>query len=194
MSGLPRPGALCVDRPVVARFPDPGLPATAFAKARRSRDIDAGRIVATATGEGESQGAGGRPARRDRKSFHGRQPRSSSRAGAWDLAGGSLSASASYVWRAGTYYSVFNRYYSRAKSFGQTDLRVLYSDKNGRFTAIGFLKNVFDQRGSAGVSGARIANTAVGNNINNPLFNTVNQTVSYVPPRTYGVELQYRFR
>ncbi len=112
----------------------------------------------------------------------------------WDLEGGSLSASASYVWRAGTYYSVFNRYYNRAKSYGQTDLRVLYNDKDGRFTAIGYLKNAFDQRGSAGASATRITNNSVGNNINHPLFNTVNQTISYVPPRTFGVELQYRFR
>ncbi|MBX3483287.1 TonB-dependent receptor [Phenylobacterium sp.] len=112
----------------------------------------------------------------------------------WDLASGRLSASGTYVWRAATYYSVFNTYANRAKSYGTTDFRMLYNDKDDRFTVIGSIKNVFDQRGSAGVSAGRISNNAVGNNVNHPLFNRVNETVSYILPRTYSLEVQYRFR
>jgi iron complex outermembrane receptor protein len=110
----------------------------------------------------------------------------------WEFAPGNLSVSANYVWRDATYYSIFNRYYNRAKSYGTTDFRMLYNDHNDRFTVIGYVKNVFDQRGSAGVSGARVSNTAAPPNT--PLFGRVNETVSYILPRTYGVELQYRFR
>jgi iron complex outermembrane receptor protein len=112
----------------------------------------------------------------------------------WEFEPGNLSLSASYVWRDKTYYSVFNTYYNKAKSYGTTDLRAVFRDKDDRFTIIGSLKNVFDQRGSAGTTGTRISNNAVGNNVNHPLFNRVNQTVSYIAPRTYSLEVQYRFR
>jgi len=112
----------------------------------------------------------------------------------WEFEAGSLTASGNYVWRAATYYSVFNRYYNRAKSYGTSDFRLLFNDKDDRFTVIGSIKNVFDQRGSAGVSATRISNNAVANNVNHALFNRVNQTVSYIQPRTYSLEIQYRFR
>lgn len=103
----------------------------------------------------------------------------------WELDPGELSASLTYVWRDATYYSIFNRYYNRVKSYGQTDARLIFTDTDRKWTAIGYVKNVFDTRGSAGVSATRI-NTG-------PNTGFVNQTVSYVLPRTYGVELQRRF-
>ena len=93
------------------------------------------------------------------------------------------------MWRDSTYYSIFTDYWNKAKSFGQTDARVLFNDKDGKFTLIGYMKNVFDQRGSAGVSGTRISSFTA----TQPNFGFVNQTISYVPPRTYGIELQYRY-
>ena len=103
----------------------------------------------------------------------------------WEFDVGNVTASASYVWRDATYYSVFNRYYSKAKSYGQTDFRVLFNQANSKLTAIGYVKNVFDTRGSAGISGSRITT--------GPNIGFVNQTVSYVLPRTYGIELQVRY-
>jgi iron complex outermembrane receptor protein len=103
----------------------------------------------------------------------------------WEFDPGSLSASLTYVWRDATYYSIFNRYYNRAKSYDQVDARLLFNDKDGKWTAIAYVKNAFDSRGSAGVSSTRV-NTG-------PNTGAVTQTVSYVPPRTYGVELQRRF-
>lgn len=107
----------------------------------------------------------------------------------WELDPGNVSASLTYVWRDATYYAVFNRYYNKVKSYGQTDARVLFNDKDDRFTAIGYIKNVFDTRGSAGVTAGRITSLTA----NQPNFGFVNQTVSYVPPRTYGIELQFRY-
>jgi iron complex outermembrane receptor protein len=103
----------------------------------------------------------------------------------WELEPGNLSASLTYVWRDATYYSIFNRYYNRVKSYDQTDARLLFNDHDGKWTVIGYVKNVFDSRGSAGVSSTRI-NTG-------PNTGFVNQTVSYIAPRTYGIELQRRF-
>ncbi|WP_165844081.1 TonB-dependent receptor [Phenylobacterium kunshanense] len=103
----------------------------------------------------------------------------------WELEPGNLSASLTYVWRDATYYSIFNRYYNRVKSYDQTDARLLFNDHDGKWTVIGYVKNVFDSRGSAGVTSTRV-NTG-------PNTGFVNQTVSYIAPRTYGVELQRRF-
>lgn len=107
----------------------------------------------------------------------------------WEMEPGNLSASLTYVWRDSTYYSIFTDYWNKAKSFGQTDARVLFNDTKGKYTLIGYVKNVFDQRGSAGVSGTRNPSLTA----TQPNFGFVNQTISYVPPRTYGIELQYRY-
>jgi iron complex outermembrane receptor protein len=103
----------------------------------------------------------------------------------WETDAGDLAASLTYVWRDATYYSIFNRYYNRVKAYGQTDARLVFNDKSRKWTAIGYVKNVFDTRGSAGVSATRITT--------GPNAGFVNQTVSYVLPRTYGIELQRRF-
>lgn len=103
----------------------------------------------------------------------------------WELEPGNLSASLTYVWRDATYYSIFNRYYNRVKAYDQVDARLLFNDRDDKWTVIGYMKNVFDSRGSAGVTSTRI-NTG-------PNTGYVNQTVSYIPPRTYGIELQRRF-
>ena len=104
----------------------------------------------------------------------------------WDTEVGDVTASLTYVWRAATYYDVFNRYYNKVKAFDQTDARVVFNATNRKYTVIGYVKNVFDSRGSTGISANRI--NAIGVN-----EGFVNETISYINPRTYGVELQYRF-
>jgi iron complex outermembrane receptor protein len=103
----------------------------------------------------------------------------------WHFEPGSLTASLTWVWRDDTYYSIFNRYYNEAKSWQQTDARVLFNDADDRFTVIGYVKNIFKQEGITGADGSRITT--------GPNTGYINRTISYVPPRTYGVELQYRF-
>ncbi len=107
----------------------------------------------------------------------------------WEFDVGNLSASLTHVWKDDTYYSIFNRYYNEGKAWNQTDARLLFNDIDDRFTVIGFVKNIFKQEGIAGADGSRP--TTGPNSDPNNLF--VNRTISYVPPRTYGVELQYRF-
>ncbi|MFC3079186.1 TonB-dependent receptor [Phenylobacterium terrae] len=106
----------------------------------------------------------------------------------WELAPGDLTASVSYVWRDDTYYSVFNRWYNQAKAYETVDARVLFNDADDRFTVIGFVKNIFDVEGAAGADANR-RNTAML-----PTFGFITRNLSLIAPRTYGVELQYRFR
>jgi hypothetical protein len=59
-------------------------------------------------------------------------------------------------------------------------------------------KNLLDDRGyDGGAIGARVAGTTIGSSVAAPQVNVVQPgfNVSYplTPPRTYGVELQYRF-
>lgn len=103
----------------------------------------------------------------------------------WEFTPGKLSASVTWVWKDKTYYSIFNRYYNQGKAWSQTDARLLWNDADDRYTVIAYVKNLFEQEGVAGADGSRI-NTG-------PNTGFINRTISYVPPRTYGVEFQYRF-
>jgi iron complex outermembrane receptor protein len=105
----------------------------------------------------------------------------------WEFEPGNLAASLTWVWRDDTYYSIFNRYYNLAKSWDQTDVRLVYSDRDDRFTVIGYVKNVFSSHGAAGASATRINTGPPG------VLGAVTRTISYVPPTTYGLEVQYRF-
>ena len=100
----------------------------------------------------------------------------------WHVGGGRLNGSATYIWRDDTYYSVFNRAYNRAKAFDQVDLRATWSGAEDRYTVIGYVKNVFDRTGYDGAAATL-----------QPGSRRLYQTLSLTPPRTYGVEVQYRF-
>jgi hypothetical protein len=52
-----------------------------------------------------------------------------------NVLGGDLSASANYVWRSETYYSIFNRYYNTAKARDQVDLRAIWNKEDGDITS-----------------------------------------------------------
>ena len=104
----------------------------------------------------------------------------------WDLENGKLAASLTYVWRDATYSSVWNRYYNKNKAYDTTDARLLYTDADNHYTVIGFVKNITNSTGTSGVGGNRL-------NQISPNEGRVNQTISYIAPRTYGVELQYRY-
>ena len=103
---------------------------------------------------------------------------------------GSLVLSGTYTWRDKTYYSVFNRDYNLAPSFDQVDLRASWTDTANRYTVIAFVRNVTDSLGRENRSASR--QTA---NPNAPAgtYGALAIREAYVPPRTFGLELQYRF-
>jgi len=66
-------------------------------------------------------------------------------------------------------------------SFEVADFRLLWNDAENRYTIIGFVKNALDEIGYGSSTGS--SPTPVGSR----------RTVSLTYPRTYGMELQYRF-
>jgi iron complex outermembrane receptor protein len=97
---------------------------------------------------------------------------------------GSLTLSASYIWKDQTYDSIFNRAYSLAPSYSQVDLTATFNDVKNRYTIILFGKNVFNTLGYDGVAGYRLNNEPYA----------LYKTFGLIPPATYGVQLQFRFR
>ena len=109
----------------------------------------------------------------------------------WTMDAGSLSPSVSYFWRDTQYGSIFQRSYNKSPSWDQVDLRLTFKDAQNRFTLIGYVKNVFDDLGyyEGNTSLRTVGRLASGF----PVVQGIATTFSLTPPRTYGVELQYRF-
>jgi iron complex outermembrane receptor protein len=113
---------------------------------------------------------------------------------------GSLTGSASYVWRDKQYGSIFNRPYYESPSWDQVDLRLTYKDKANKYTVIAWVKNVADSIGYEGGAGAaRQAGLVPAYTLGlagiapTPIIQGIGKTYTITPPRTYGIELQYRF-
>jgi iron complex outermembrane receptor protein len=106
---------------------------------------------------------------------------------------GSLVLSATYVWRDVEDGAVFDRKYDNAPSWDQVDLRALWRSTGDRYEIIGFVKNLFNTTGyeaaaaGSGLSGtgSAVATAATG----------LSETSNFIltPPRTYGLELRYKF-
>jgi iron complex outermembrane receptor protein len=115
------------------------------------------------------------------------------------FAAGQLSPSVSWVWRSEQYGSLFTRPYNRAPPWDQWDARLTFTSANGRLTLIAWIKNIANTIGyDAGADSTRI-----GGRYDNPPFGFpyraavsriyVASTYYVNPPRTFGVEAQYRF-
>jgi iron complex outermembrane receptor protein len=116
----------------------------------------------------------------------------------WEFDQGSLTPSVSYIWRDKQFGSIFTRAYTESPSWDQVDARLTWKGKDNRYTVIAFVKNLFDSLGyDGGATGARLAGTTIGASVASPQRNVVlpgfDVTYPLTPPRTYGVELQYRF-
>ncbi|WP_293450891.1 TonB-dependent receptor [Phenylobacterium sp.] len=111
----------------------------------------------------------------------------------WNFEPGSLTATATYVWRDAQYGSIFDRSYYKAPSFDQVDARLTWRDADNKYTVIAFAKNIFNTEGYANGTGAtRSAGLTPGQPGFSGVFG-VNSTYELNPPRTYGIEVQYRF-
>jgi iron complex outermembrane receptor protein len=122
---------------------------------------------------------------------------------------GSLTPSVNYIWRDKQYGTIFQRSYNEAPSWDQVDLRLTWKDRDNKYSIIAFANNVFDTLGyDGGATGSRQSGiysaatiAALGltpgkAGIVPGTFNAVQGiSTSYplTPPRTYGVEFQYRF-
>jgi iron complex outermembrane receptor protein len=118
----------------------------------------------------------------------------------FDFEPGSLTLSATYTWTDKTIYQPFENPAFEVPSYGTADFRAIWRDAGDRYTVIGFVKNAFDKKGYTSTGSTNP--TAVFASPNPGLvYNGVTYlqqtgvaiTRGLIAPRTYGVELQYRF-
>jgi len=111
----------------------------------------------------------------------------------FDLANSSLNVSVSDTWKDRTYFSIFNRWYNEAPSYHQLDMRMTWKLVEEKVDLVAFGRNVLDDLGYDGTTGSRqtqLPATAA----NLPTIpSTIAQNISLTPPRTYGLELRYKF-
>jgi iron complex outermembrane receptor protein len=106
----------------------------------------------------------------------------------WVFDPGNLTLSATYVWKDKSYAGVFTRQYDSAPSWNQVDFRGTWAGDHDRYEIVFFVKNLFD---SLGYDAAGAATAGFTGNPANPTFQQ--QAYDLTPPRTYGVEVHYKF-
>jgi iron complex outermembrane receptor protein len=127
----------------------------------------------------------------------------------FDLPTGTLTPEVSYIWRDKQYSGLFTRPIDAAPSWDQVDLRATYKDRDNKYSIIVYVANVFDTLGYDGGASASRRDGVFYNSTIQALgltpglpgrvpgtFNAVqglNTSFALTPPRTYGVEFQYRF-
>ncbi len=105
----------------------------------------------------------------------------------WVTNPGNLTLSGTFIWKDVSYASVFNQAYDTAPAWDQVDLRAVWSGSHDRYEVVLFMKNVFNTLGYDAALPAFYI-TPVGGGANT-------QAAEYdlTPPRTYGLELHYKF-
>jgi len=76
-------------------------------------------------------------------------------------------------------------------------MRLSWNDASDRFTIFGYLKNLQNKVGYDGVGADAVLLAAPGTKacgFNGPTPYFCDQTQGLTPPRTYGVEVQYRLK
>jgi iron complex outermembrane receptor protein len=136
----------------------------------------------------------------------------------WRFEPGSLTGNVSYSWRDKAFGTLFTRWYTEAPSWDQWDARFLWTAKDSRYEIIGYVKNMFDKTGYDqgataerlsgafsnvyGPSPAGLACSPIVTGAGNPLAGQlgavncvqgIRKTFYTTPPRTFGLELRYKF-
>jgi iron complex outermembrane receptor protein len=119
----------------------------------------------------------------------------------WRFSPGSLIGSVSYTWRDAQYGSIFDRSYYRSPSYSQVDARLTWKSADNKYSVILYGRNIFDTLGYEGGAGAYrqagfVPGYATGTTASPfvvPVVQGIASTYPITPPRTYGIELQYRF-
>ena len=115
----------------------------------------------------------------------------------WHFTPGSLNYSVSYVWKDKTHDSIFSEQYFVAPDYTQVDMRLSWNDSADRFTIFGYIKNLQNKLGYDGVGAFAVNEAAPGTKacgFNGPAPYYCDQQLGLTPPRTYGVEVQYRLK
>jgi iron complex outermembrane receptor protein len=120
----------------------------------------------------------------------------------WHFTPGSLNYSVSYIWKDKTHDSIFAEDYFTAPEYRQVDMRLSWNDTADRFTIFAFIKNLQNKTGYDGVGADKVLLAAPGtqacgfnpNGAGQPIPYYCDRTLGLTPPRTYGVEVQYRLK
>ncbi len=118
----------------------------------------------------------------------------------FDFTPGSLILSGTYTWVDETTYQPFDNPDFAVPAYGTADLRVLWKDAQDRYSLIGYVKNLTDEEGFTSTSStnptAVFADPNPGLVVGSAAYLRQTSTAitrGLIQPRTYGVELQYRF-
>ncbi|MGH6956882.1 MAG: TonB-dependent receptor [Caulobacteraceae bacterium] len=109
----------------------------------------------------------------------------------WHFTPGDLILSGSFVYRSSQDGTVFNRFYDNAPGWTGWNARALWKGPGDKYEFIAYVDNIFNSLqyqaadGGAGLLGTSTTATTVPQNWVN-VFNLA-------PPRTYGVEVRYKF-
>ena len=107
----------------------------------------------------------------------------------FDLPTGKLTMSGTVIWKDTTYASVFNSPEFKQDPYSQVNLRATYASADGHYNIILFCDNLFNTNGFDAAIPA-LLNTPTSPTDQEQILNGFNLT----PPRTFGVQLQYRFK
>jgi iron complex outermembrane receptor protein len=106
----------------------------------------------------------------------------------WRFTPGSLTLSGDYAFRGTQDGQLFNRFYNNAPSWDDVDLRALWKGPNDKYEIIGYVKNIFNTlQYTVAAEGAGLAGSASAVGLNEVNDYDLN------PPRTFGVEVRYKF-
>jgi iron complex outermembrane receptor protein len=105
----------------------------------------------------------------------------------WNLPTGKLTLSGTVVWKDTTYASVFNVPEYKQDPYSQVNLRATYASGDGHYNIIVFCDNLFNTTGFDAAIPALLG--ATSSNKEDILYG-----YSLTPPRTFGIQLQYRWK
>jgi iron complex outermembrane receptor protein len=111
----------------------------------------------------------------------------------WHFDPGTFTLGGSYVWRDTQVGSVFNRFYNTSPSWDDFDFRATWVGDHDKYEVIGFVKNAFNSlQYNVGAAGAGLLGNATSHT--NPVAG-LDYVSAYelAPPRTFGVEVRYKF-
>ena len=111
----------------------------------------------------------------------------------WHFQPGSFTLSGDYVYRGSQDGAVFNRAYDNAPGWDDVDFRGLWKSPGDRYEVIGYVKNAFNTlQYTVAEAGEGLAGSA--NSVATPGGGLVGvNNFELNPPRTFGVEVRYKF-
>jgi outer membrane receptor protein involved in Fe transport len=111
----------------------------------------------------------------------------------WHFEPGTLTLSGAYAYRGSQSSALFDRAYNVAPAWDDVDFRLLWKAPHDKYEVIAFVKNAFNTlQYTVGAGGSGLGGTASAITPAATGFNEVS-AFELNPPRTYGLEVRYKF-